>query len=106
MTLGNPTRRLDDGTGMDLKILKVLFEEIETRVSMPSIVIVVWSVEPFNGKAPALQHAGMTHALNSRDGAGRRFPPPSDRPHICSNVYVTLVHEMGVPTCRAVLVIR
>ena len=42
-TLGNPTRRLDDGTGMDLEILKVLFEEIETRVrvSMPSIL--VWS---------------------------------------------------------------
>jgi hypothetical protein len=31
-------RRLDDGTGMDLEILEVLFEEIETRVSMPPVL--------------------------------------------------------------------
>ena len=68
---------------MDLEILKVLFEEIETRVSMPPIL--VWSVEPFNGKAPALRHADTTHALNSRDGAGRRVPTIGDHPHTCSD---------------------
>ena len=58
---------------MDLEILEVLFEEIETRVSMPSIV--VWSVEPFNGKAPISLHAGLPHAVHSCDRTGGGIPP-------------------------------
>jgi hypothetical protein len=86
VTLGNPTKRLDDGTGMDLEILKVLFEEIETRVrvSMPSIL--VWSVEPFDGKAPSWGDAGKAHTFHPPYGPCRRVPTIGDHPHTCSDL--------------------
>ena len=58
---------------MDLEILEVLFEEIETRVSMPSIL--VWSVEPFDGKAPALRHASLPHTIHPYDRTSWGVPP-------------------------------
>ncbi|MGH7257171.1 MAG: hypothetical protein ACREIM_02260 [Nitrospiraceae bacterium] len=47
--LGIPIRQLHDGAGMDLKILKVFFEQVQ-GVSIPPIV--GWAVEPFDSKAP------------------------------------------------------
>jgi len=85
---------------MDLEILEVLFEEIETRMSMPPVL--VGSVQPFDGKAPSWGDAGKAHTFHPPYGPYRRVPTIGDHPHTCSDVYVTLVHEMGVPTCRAI----
>ena len=81
-------------------VWQVLLEQIETMVTMPKAA--QCSIQPLNGKAPVLHHTGMTDGCDSRQGPCRRIPAIDDHPHTCSDLYVTLVHESGVPPCRAI----
>jgi hypothetical protein len=76
---------------MDLEILEVLSEQVETRVSMPPVL--VGSVQLFDGKVPGWVDAGKAHT----------FHPPYASIGASQRSVITRTHA---PTCTSLLFMR
>ena len=67
-------------------------------------LFVVRSIQPFYGEAPVLHHAGMTDAFHLGYRPCWGIPAVGNYPHTCSNLLVTLGHEIWRPRHAALSV--